>query len=258
MTQSASTAESDADERFMPNECIVLDIAGEFAHFRKPSTTSPAQTFGLPPRTTIAGMLAGMLGLERDSYYELFSRESSRIAVSLERPIRRLSIPINILTTEGTKASGARPGRHITNHRQQTVFETLCDPAYRLYVALADETMMDRMEELFGAGKSVYTLSLGLSEHLATFDYVGRFPVRLEEGRSELRSAVPGEQVDLIPASDAQYVTEQSPAFMRMAEEDRVADGSQTLLYDRNGGPIEVRNRPYAIVGNDDRVAFSG
>lgn len=256
MTPPSSTVGSDATEHFIPDRCIVLDIAGEFAHFRKPSTTSPAQTFGLPPRTTIAGMLAGMLGLERDSYYELFSRDHSWVAVSLERPIRRLSIPINILTTTGTTASGARPGRHITKHRQQTVFETLCDPAYRIYVALNDETLMDRMEKWFSAGKSIYTLSLGLSEHLATFEYIGCFPVRSAEGQAEFRSAVPGEHVDLIPANDARYVTERSPAFMRSEQGGRVADGSQTLLYDRNGGSIEVRNRTYAVVG-DDLVAFS-
>jgi CRISPR-associated protein Cas5h len=257
MTRQSSTAESDAIDRFAPDECIVLDIRGEFAHFRKPSTTSPAQTFGLPPRTTIAGMLAGMLGLERDSYYELFGREHSCVAVSLERPVRRLSMPINILTTTGTTASGAHPGRHITNHRQQTVFETLCDPAYRIYVALDDETMMDRMEHLFAAGKSVYTLSLGLSEHLATFDYIGRFPVRETEGHAELRSAVPGKEVDLIPASDARYVSERSPAFMTVRTEGRIADGSQTFLYDRRGGAIEVRDRVHTIVENDDRIVFS-
>jgi len=56
----------------MSETCIVLDVSGDFAHFRKPHTTSPAQTFGVPPRTTIAGMIAGMLGLGRDSYYDRF------------------------------------------------------------------------------------------------------------------------------------------------------------------------------------------
>jgi CRISPR-associated protein Cas5h len=109
-------------------------------------------------------MIAGMLGLERDSYYELFGREHSRVAVSLERPIRRLSLGINILTTTGTEASGARTGRNIGKHRQQTVFEVLCEPAYRIYVGLGDEATMERMEEQFAAGKSTYTLSLNPSE----------------------------------------------------------------------------------------------
>jgi CRISPR-associated protein Cas5h len=243
----------------IPEECVVLDISGEFGHFRKPSTTSPAQTFGIPPRTTVAGMLAGMLGMERDSYYELFSRKNSNVAVSLESSLRRLSVGINILTTDGPNrsANSGRPGKHITGHRQQTVFEVLCNPVYRIYVALDDETVMDQMEEMFAAGKSTYTLSLGLSEYLATYEYIGRFEVSAQSGRAAIRSAVPGTEVDLIPSMDASYVTERSPAFMMTHHESgRKAAGSQTLTYDRNGGPIELRDTPYAVV-DGDRVVFS-
>lgn len=243
----------------LPDECIVLEISGEFAHFRKPSTTSPAQTFGIPPRTTIAGMLAGMLGMERDSYYDLFSHENSSIAVSLESSVRRLSLGINILTTDGPAKSptSGRPSNHITDHRQQTVFEVLCDPVYRVYASLEDETVMDQMEQQFAAGKSTYTLSLGLSEHLATYEYIGRFDVSEHAGRASIRSAVPGEEIDLIPSPEARYVTERSPAFMTTREAGgRKADGWQTLTYDRNGEPIDLRETSYAVV-NGDAITFS-
>ncbi|MDG5762099.1 type I-B CRISPR-associated protein Cas5b [Natronococcus sp. A-GB1] len=243
----------------IPEDCIVLEIRGEFGHFRKPSTTSPAQTFGIPPRTTIAGMLAGIMGMERHSYYELFNRENSSIAVSLETSLRRLSLGINILTTEGSSRSlkSGRPGIHITDSRQQTVFEVVCDPIYRVYVSLEDETVMDRMETLLSSGKSVYTLSLGLSEHLGTYEYIGRFDVTKESGSASIRSAVPGENIDLIPSPEARYVTERSPAFLKMREEGgRQADGSQTLTYDRNGGPLALRDTQYAVI-NEDCVIFS-
>lgn len=258
-TADAPDGETDGDNslgsatEFLPKECIVLEVSGEFGHFRKPATTSPAQTFGIPPRTTIAGMLAGMLGMERDSYYELFSRRNSHVAVSLETPLRRLSVGINILTTTGPSNSpnSGRPERYVTNHRQQTVFEVLCDPVYRIYVSVDDETVMDRMEAMFAAGKSTYTLSLGLSEYLANFEYIGRFEVDEQSGRTTVRSAVPGEEIDLIPSPDASYVTERSPAFMTSHEGGRKADGSQTLTYDRNSGAIELRETVYGVVDGD-------
>jgi len=243
----------------MSETCIVLDVSGDFAHFRKPHTTSPAQTFGVPPRTTIAGMIAGMLGLGRDSYYDLFSRERSRVAVSLERPIRRLSLGINILTTEGksTKTGGAQPGKQITGPRQQNVFEVLCEPAYRLYVSLNDEALMNRMAAIFAAGKCTYTLTLGLSEHLACFEYHGRHEIEFDTGQATVRSVVPGESIGLVPDPEARYVTERSPAFMRAHEPGgRVADGSQTLTYDRRGEPMELRETEYATIGGDT-VVFS-
>jgi len=242
----------------MTKECIVFDVAGEHAHFRKPHTTSPAMTFGLPPRTTVAGMVAGILGLPRDSYYESFDRESSQIAVSLESPLRRLSMAINILNTEGSdaKTKGAKPGKHFSGHRQQNVFEFVCDPKYRLYVALDNDELMDQLESKLGAGKSTYVLSLGLSEHLAWFDYIGRFEIESEEGAATVRSALPGDELTIIPDSGAKYVSERMPAFMRSAGDGRVADGSQKITYDRSGAAIEVRDEPHSIVGGDT-VVFS-
>lgn len=262
----ADHAEDDSDEASssapavstIPEECIVLEISGEYGHFRRPATSSPAQTFGIPPRTTVAGMLAGMLGMERDSYYDLFSRENSSVAVSLESSLRRDSVGINILTTTGPNYSpnSGRPKRYVTDHRQQNVFEVLCDPVYRVYVAVDDDIVMDRMEKMFAAGKSVYTLSLGLSEYLATFEYIGRFDVMAQSGQAAVRTAVPGDEIDLIPSTDARYVTENSPAFMTATEGGRKSDGTQTLTYDRNGGPVELRDTHSAVV-DGDAVIFS-
>lgn len=242
----------------MTDDCIVFDVAGEHAHFRKPHTTSPAMTFGLPPRTTVAGMVAAVLGLPRDSYYDYFDRESSRIAVSLESPIRRLSMAVNLLNTEGssTKTKGATPGKYVRGHRQQNVFEYICEPEYRLYVSLEDKNLMDQLESKLSAGKSAYALSLGLSEHLAWYDYRGRFEIESREGKAPIRSALPGENLTIIPDSGAEYVSERMPAFMRSDGDGRTADGSQRITYDRSGAAIDVRSEPYSIVGGDP-VVFS-
>jgi len=242
----------------MTEDCLVFDVAGEHAHFRKPHTTSPAMTFALPPRTTVAGMVAAMLGLPRDSYYDSFDRESSRIAVSLESPVRRLSMAINILNTEGSdaKTKGAKPGKPVRGHRQQNVFEYLCEPEYRLYVALDDEEMMDQLEAKLSAGKSAYALSLGLSEHLAWYDYEGRFEIESADGEASIRSTLPGQNLTIRPDPGAEYVSERMPAFMRSHENGRVADGSQNVTYDRSGAAIDVRDEAYSIVGGDT-VVFS-
>ncbi|ELZ84466.1 CRISPR-associated Cas5h family protein [Haloferax gibbonsii ATCC 33959] len=270
----------------MSESCLVFDVSGDFAHFRKPETTSPAQTFGIPPRTTVAGMTAAILGLDRDSYYDTFSRESSRIAVQLRSPIRRISLGINILTTEGSssktkgiavqlrspirrislginilttegsssKTKGARPGRFVTSQRQQNVFETLCDPEYRLYVSLDDERLMDKLEQYLVAGKSHYALSLGLSEHLATHDFQGRYEIQRGQGDAVVDSVIPGESLGIVPDSESRYVTERVPGFMRSTADGRVSDGFQTVTYERNGQSIEIRDINYAQVGGETVV----
>lgn len=240
----------------MSESCLVFDVRGDFAHFRKPETTSPAQTFGIPPRTTVAGMVAAMLGLDRDSYYDSFGRDNSRIAVKLQSPVRRYSLGINILTTEGSNSQikGARPGSEITGPRQQNVFETLCEPAYRLYISLDDPDLMEDLEETLAAGKSYYALSLGLSEHLASYEYKGRYAIDWNHGAVMIDSVVPGEEIGLVPDAESHYVTERMPGFMRSTSNGRVSDGFQTVTYERTGKPVELRETEYARVGGDTVV----
>ena len=57
-------------------EILAFNIRGKFAHFRKFYSNSSALSYFIPPRTTIIGLIAGMLGLERDSYYEDFSLDN--------------------------------------------------------------------------------------------------------------------------------------------------------------------------------------
>lgn len=241
----------------MTDECLVFDVRGDFAHFRKPETTSPAQTFGVPPRTTVAGMVAAMLGLGRDSYYETFGRETSEIAVQINNPVRRLSLGINILTTEGSssKTKGASPGRYVTGPRQQNVFETLCEPSYRLFISLSDDSVMDDLEQTLESGTSYYALSLGLSEHLATYDYQGRFDIERGQGTATIDSVIPGTDLSLVPEPDAKYVTERVPGFMKSTSNGRISDGFQSVTYERNGSSIQLRDAEYAQVG-DDTVVF--
>ena len=60
---------------------LIFDIIGKFAHFRKYYSNSSALSFGAPPRTTICGMVAAILGMEKDSYYSIMNLEKCKIAV---------------------------------------------------------------------------------------------------------------------------------------------------------------------------------
>ncbi len=59
----------------------VFDLYGKFAHFRKFYTNSSSLTYLIPPRTTIEGIIAALLGYERDSYYDVLSVDKLNIAV---------------------------------------------------------------------------------------------------------------------------------------------------------------------------------
>ena len=44
---------------------VIFDIEGKFAHFRKIYTNSSSLSYLVPPRTTVQGIIAAMLGYER-------------------------------------------------------------------------------------------------------------------------------------------------------------------------------------------------
>jgi CRISPR-associated protein Cas5h len=243
----------------MSNECVVYEVSGDFAHFRKPHTTSPSQTFGIPPRTTVAGITAAILGLDRDSYYDTFARDTSRIAISLEAPIRRLPLAVNLVNTEGSsaKTKGAKPGKYFRDNRQQNVFEYLCDPRYRFYISLTDDALLDELTELLENGKSVYAPSLGLSEHIAKTEFIGKYKIEQAHGTETVRSVVPGNKIPLVPEAGANYVTERVPGFMKSHDSGgRVSDGHVQFTYDRSTNGVQLRDADYTEVGGD-AVVFS-
>ncbi|MEM2112230.1 MAG: CRISPR-associated protein Cas5, partial [Candidatus Bathyarchaeia archaeon] len=79
---------------------IVFDAKCFFAHFRKHFSTTSSLSYSFPPRTTVAGMVAAMLGYDRDSYYSIFSTDKCRIALQVKTPIRHITSTLNYLMTD--------------------------------------------------------------------------------------------------------------------------------------------------------------
>lgn len=263
-------------------DAVVFDIEADYGHFRKPHTAPAAETYGLMPRTAVAGLCAAMLGMERDSYYELFAADNSRIAVSVEAPVRRRIGGVNHLDTKGlkSKTGGAQTAAHIESHRDPTPVARLSEPRYRIFVSVDDAEIMDALDavargadtDVEGGDAPVYGPSMGPSQHLAWVEYVGRFPIERErerehghvddDGTVAIRSAVPGDELPLVVDPDHRYVSETMTAFMAADESTggtgRVPDGSHTVTYERSGEPLTLRaaDADYTTVG-EDHVVFS-
>ncbi|MEA4967835.1 MAG: CRISPR-associated protein Cas5 [Bacteroidaceae bacterium] len=82
-------------------EVISFDISGKIAHFRKYYTNNTALSFSIPPRTSIMGILAAICGLQRDSYYDLFSSNNIDIGIALLTKTKKTIHRLNLLKVEG-------------------------------------------------------------------------------------------------------------------------------------------------------------
>ena len=53
----------------MSNKLLAFDICGDYGYFRRGYTSTSTITFPFPSRTSISGLIAGIIGLEKDSYH---------------------------------------------------------------------------------------------------------------------------------------------------------------------------------------------
>lgn len=252
----------------VPPRCLSFEIRGPFAHFRRIEGNTVKQTYRLIPRTTLAGMVAAVLGLPRDSYYELFGPETSAVAIEPTRRLRTMSLPQLTLTTTnnndtiGLETHGSASTVKITiprpeAARQQHNYEVLADPGYRVDLWIQDEPHYDMLRECLQHGRSHYTPSLGLSEHLAEVEFIGEFEPEVVEGDTlSVVSAVPDAIDDVVVEAGVNWSVERSPAFMEAQARGRVTTGFRSYAFRTDGGPLTIRHPDAAIV--DDRVVMFG
>lgn len=260
MCEMAEAGHGDA----LPQTCLSFEIRGPWAHFRRVEGNIVKQTYRIIPRTTVAGLVAAMLGLERDSYYKAFGPDVSSIAIEPLAPLRTMNMPQNTLSTAKEHMTTMPSHGHArismpdpTKLRQQHNYEVLVDPAYRIDVRLADEELRAQLGAHLQGGTAYYVPSLGLSEHLAEVDYLGEFEASPREAESvRVESAVVDavDNVELEPGTEVRV--EHSPAFMEADSGGRTTKAFQSLTYAAGADPLLVHDVNTHEV-DDRRVMFA-
>lgn len=238
-----------SDERARPERCLSFTVRGPWGHFRRIEGNIVKQTYRVIPRTTIAGLVAAMLGLDRDSYYERFGPDNSHVAIEPAAQLRTMKIPMNTLSTAASDLSSLNPRGKLSiklpdpsKPRQQHNYEVLVDPAYRIDIALDHDETYRRLRDRLESGESYYTPSLGLSEYLATIEYHGEFDVEMSDTTSpvEIDSTVPDAVDSVRPQPGQRYQIERTPAYMTSDDDGRTTTGFVSYAYNPDAGPLTV------------------
>lgn len=234
--------------------CLSFELRGPWAHFRRIEGNIVKQTYRVIPRTTVSGLVAAVLGIERDGYYETFQPGNTAIAVEVQEPLRTLNLPQNNLSTNHEAFRTARAGRSASiafpdpsEPRQQFNYEVLVDPAYRVDLWSADDAFQERLRDTLEAGRSHYVPSLGLSEHLAQIEYMGEHEIQEDEDEAmtKVSSTVVDASEHIVPPEEGRLAMERSPAYMETVPTaeggGRRTTGYLTHAYNPDGGPLEAR-----------------
>lgn len=144
------------------------------AHFRKYYTNTSALTYGFPPRTVLMGIVAAILGYERDTYYEVL--DQGRFAVGVKVPTRRLVQTVNYVRTKKEDLLELRRLARVPG--TQTPLEFLLPASgyptlrFRVFFAHPDGGIVVETARRLREGRSYYPLYLGLTECPASAHYL--------------------------------------------------------------------------------------
>lgn len=248
----------------VPTACLVCTVRGDWAHFRRIDRTVTKQTYRIPPRTTIMGLLAAIVGVGRDQYYEVFGPEVSALGIEVLSDLRTVTHPSLGLGTnpDETFDSAGGTGRKTvkvrfpdsTTNRQIHSYEYLVDPAYRLYVAVEDAGFYSTLKRHFESGTSYYPPSLGLSELIATVDVPDESgaveqrvtSVQSADGTYQVDSVIPNGVETVVPREGQAHYVERLPAFMEADDSGRRTTGFVDCAF-TDDGPLESTGRDLPI-----------
>ena len=236
-------------------EFLVFDVKARYAHFRKIYTNSSSLSYSVPPRTTIEGLIAAILGYERDSYYDIFSSENLKIAVKKLSSTRKIVQSLNYIkaTSIGKIIS---PDEHT-----QIPFEILTGEngvGFRIYVNHTDDEIFHRLEELLKENKVHFIPYLGAAPFNCSINYVGKFKA-IEEESNDFIKIETVIRKDLIDDNGIDVLNINGVLIKEKMPRDflpgRVIKEVKDYLYEENGNAIRVKLKSkYYNINNENIV----
>ncbi len=233
-------------------ELLIFDLVGYFAHFRRFYSTTSSLSYAFPPRTTVSGIVAAILGLDRDSYYEIFSSERARISVRLMTSVRRITQTVNYLHT---KKEGNLFKKFMGMHEPTQIpteilaSEDFSPLRYRIYFSHKEEEFNKELRKRLEERRTYYPIYLGTAFNSGFIDYVGVREAFMIENKNKdlcnIGTVIPKSSVEeIVPHEGLRiYLEERVPAdFFQGRKIKRVED----YIYEGRGRAIPVRLRsPY-------------
>jgi CRISPR-associated protein Cas5h len=237
---------------------ITFDVWGDFAHFRKYYTTTSPLTFSLPPPPTIAGMLGAIYGADKsqNEYLRLFMNESCKLGVQILQPIKKVRMGINLSDTKGTNIY--RPAStHLVRTQIRTEFIRM--PKYRIFFAHQADSIYQKVLRNLTEHRTHFTLSLGLSELIANFEFVGEFEFEDDRSKEFVDIATPVLAKNLVSPDSVEiqkgkmYFKERIPVFMTPK---RLVTNYDDVIFEPNGHSITAKVKVYQTLSDGTKIAF--
>lgn len=248
---------------------ISFYLRGKMAHFRKFYSNSSALSYFIPPRTTVCGILAGLLGLERDEYYEDFSLDNCKVAIASCSPIKKTMQKLNYLMIKSPNdLNGSQ------EHHSQTPMELVIPQDirtgyvdYKIWVHHKNEKIMENLQSLMGGSPVFYKsngacMALGSAFNLGWMETAGVSRAKEVHEISDklISSSIPiGKiqeiKVDNISSGKCKLIKEEVP--LEFDKNRCITDrGLKEMLVSVNGGHISAVVDSFVQLDNEEVITW--
>ncbi|SHK37872.1 CRISPR-associated protein Cas5h [Anaerobranca californiensis DSM 14826] len=227
----------------MASEVVIFDIVGCMGHFRKYYTNSSSLSYSVPTRTNLIGLVAGVMGYQRDSYYSELNSEKLQLALQKLTKTRKIIQSLNYMKIT-TKKHFTEPTEHT-----QIPFEIIMGEGdslkYRVYLSHCDPTFLKEFEERIKNKKYFFPPYLGAAPFSCKLEYVNREKVEKVRVNDSvyISTVIPLDKVKHkgldFKKLNFEYalVKEKMP---RDFEGERVIKEVNSYLFDENCNPIPI------------------
>jgi len=232
-------------------QVLAFELWGDYGHFRKFYTTSSPLTFSFPPPSTVAGMLGAVYGAGKEEYLRIFGGEQCRLAVGIKKDIKKVRIGLNHVDTK-------KSWNIVTGNRTQIRTEFVKEPLYRIYLTHQDKEVFNRLAKKLANHQATFTVSLGLSELLADWQYLGVFEGRAnaENQAVEAATVLPAGLITpngFVIEDGRKYFKERMPLAM---DPQRVIQRWDEVIFEVQGKTIKTQLKESYRLENDENIAF--
>ena len=245
------------------DKIIMFKLSGKYAHFRKFYTNSSSLSYLIPPRTVIAGMLASILKIPRDEYYEIFDSEKIKISVIIPEGlvIRKQTQTLNYLHNEYYKLLVKGKGKL---QPSQCKLELLMHPPGKnieYIIALAGDAAnepLNTLEEKLQTEDYGYGVYLGQRQFRANMEFLGSYEkpeIEFLEESEYLHSACSEENfINFNVDETIDIWSEQMPIAFKQVKERNGIGREPTIVkriyFERNGKRLKGKFKNCYKVNN--------
>lgn len=243
-------------------QVLSLHFKGKMGHFRKYYSNSSSLSFFIPPRTTIIGILAGLLGYERDTYYKDFSLDNCSISLKCQSPIKKINQKMNYLMIKSQNDFNGSKENHSQTSVELVIPQDIRNGwlDYEIFIYHKNDILLEKLKNITSSDGPVYfskgiSMALGTAFNLGWIEYGGIFEgVEMHDVKADICSIMNVSNVKEIVFENAQnnyfMIKERLP--IEFDENRSLTDnGLKEFLIELNGKNVPVICRSFVKLDDE-------